>query len=103
MSKLKITPGMEVRVEGLQVVDPDNERVAVFDHDASTWDEDHQRASLYAEAHNVANETGKSPRELMEQRDALIVAIKLAIADPKFSELSGLARNEMIRSLTSPK
>lgn len=33
-------------------------------------------ANLYAEAHNVANETGLSPLQLKEQRDELLAVIK---------------------------
>ena len=42
----------------------------------ATKEENEANASLYAEAHNVAQETGKSPRELMEQRDAAVAALR---------------------------
>lgn len=124
MSKLKITPGKWTVLD-----DKDTEGMDVYSGDyyiGSTWskgshypkqvhDASRANAAFIAEAGTVANETGLTPRELMEQRDkavTLLRELRDAVSEEatkpgmKFVEALIAKHNEanaFLTSLTSPK
>ncbi|MDG4721855.1 hypothetical protein [Thalassospira aquimaris] len=63
-----------------------------------TLDEWTENADLIAEAFNVANETGKTPRQLLEQRNDLLAACK-AIMNAETQKQHELAVREVEKAI----
>lgn len=113
MSKLKITPGIVKHDDtDASVFLANPSRNAAYGAVADFFDPEqtgsaNENARLYADAHNVANETGKTPRELMEQRDAAVAMLSQLVRHCTESHLCYPncidEANAFLASLTSPK
>lgn len=118
MSKLKITQGRDFGVEetkttlwigtlkGEGVMRKCDDIVTYMDIDGLRADVKARyraNANLIAETFNVSNETGKTPRELMEQRDALRGMLQRAVNRQGFTDAELIETRAFIASLTSPK
>ena len=84
MKELKITKG-ECIADKTHVLSVNNNVIAsVLDDSPDNvtemdFKEAEANAELFAEAINVANECGKTPKQLLEQRDELLEALRLVI------------------------
>lgn len=93
-NELGITPGKAEVVGAFVYVLQNNEnrtdfRVNVNRRMSADYEaEEVANANLYAEAHNAANETGLTPRQLKEQRDGLLNIIK-SVFDYPIEDLIG--------------
>jgi hypothetical protein len=98
--ELGITPGVaQIGSQGLRKVVCEGETLAAFGSrepvDEVTWKRTLANARLYMEAHNVANETGLTPRMMMEKlreaEHALLRISRLYSAGEAYREIASEA------------
>ncbi|WP_417733157.1 hypothetical protein [Rosistilla oblonga] len=76
MSELKITKGTFHVCDDIFVENEDGLTVLAGTCGQCSEDEKKANAILFAETLNVANQTGLTPRQLLEQRDRLLEIVK---------------------------